>query len=155
MLFATKNILPYSDGRHGVGGDEDGDALREGHDWAHEAPEGPVIQHESDLNITFSESFDIAPLTFLVIIAIQKLYLCDVWTQHTLKVSNELFRVEEKKICERSESSRKGQRLLSNLAHHGEWNVEGCHEEVTQGEVCNEEVGDGVESPGPDDDTEH
>ena len=41
------------------------------------------------------------------------------------------------------------------LAHHGEWNVEGCHEEVTQGEVCNEEVGDGVESPGPDDDTEY
>ena len=78
-LFATKNILPYSDGRHGVGGDKDGDALGERNYGTHESSEWPVVQHQPDLNITFYEQFDIADLTFLVIIAIQKLYLCDVW----------------------------------------------------------------------------
>ena len=46
----------------------------------------------------------------------------------------------------------KGEILYSS--HHCEGNVEGGHKEVAQCEVCYEKVGDGVKSPGPNDDTE-
>ena len=154
ISYSLNWVLTYSNGRHGVGGDEDGDALSEGDDGAHNASEGPVVQHEPDLNITFYESFNIADLTFLVIIAIQKLYLCDVWPPHTLKVRQELFTVEKRKHFK----WRGTFTIISSdlpLTHHGEGNVEGCHEEVAQCEVSYEEVGDGVQSPGPDDHTEH
>ena len=39
-------------------------------------------------------------------------------------------------------------------SHHCEGNVEGGHQKVSQCEVCYEKVSDGVESPGPNDDTE-
>ena len=34
-------------------------------------------------------------------------------------------------------------------------NVEGCHEKITEGEVCDEKICDGVKASGSDDDTEH
>ena len=58
-------VAVYSDGRHRVGGDKNGHALGEGNDGTHESSEWPVIQHQPDLNITFSDPFNIADLTFL------------------------------------------------------------------------------------------
>ena len=58
-------VAVYRDGRHGVGGDKDGDTLCEGNDGTHESSEWPVIQHQPDLNITFYDPFHTADQTIL------------------------------------------------------------------------------------------
>ena len=86
-------IPVYSYGCHRVGGDEHRHALGEGHDGAHKASEWPVIQHQPDLNITFYESFDIADLAFVVIIARYRKYIYAMFGPQLLKVRKELFSI--------------------------------------------------------------
>ena len=44
-------VAVHRDGRHGEGGHEHGDGLREGDEGAHEASEWPVVKHQANLII--------------------------------------------------------------------------------------------------------